>query len=84
MSQKPEFNRQEQLNQLSKQELVKLIMAQQQVIDQLKVEIEKLKISRNLDSKISSKPPSLNLLKKPEKKEKSSSKKTKTNWYAKP
>lgn len=75
MSQKPELDRQEQLNQLSKQELVKLIMAQQQVIDQLKVEIEKLKISRNLDSKISSKPPSLDLLKKPEKKEKSSSKK---------
>lgn len=34
----------------------------------LNQEIEKLKISRNLDSKISSKPPSSDLLKKPEKK----------------
>lgn len=63
---KPELDRQKQLNQLSKEELVKLIVAQQEIIEQLKVEIEKLKISRNLDSKISSKPPSSDLLKKSE------------------
>lgn len=68
---KPELDRQKQLNQLSKEELVKLIVAQQEIIDQLKVEIEKLKISRNLDSKISSKPPSSDLLKKPEQEAKS-------------
>ena len=52
-------------------------MAQQKIIEELKIEIEKLKISRNLDSKISSKPPSSDLLAKPEKKGKSSEKKLK-------
>lgn len=75
MSQKPDLDRQKQLNQLPKEELVKLIMAQQEIIEQLKVEIEKLKISRNLDSKISSKPPSSDLLKKPEQEAKSAEKK---------
>ena len=41
MRQKPEFKRQKQLNQLPKEELVKLIMAQQEIIEQLKVKIEK-------------------------------------------
>ena len=77
MSQQPELDGQEQLSQLSKGELVKIILAQQEIIDQLKVEIEKLKIGRNLDSKISSKPPSLDLLKKPEIESKSSEKKPK-------
>lgn len=49
MSQKPEFNNQEQLNQLSKKELVEIILAQQKIIEEFKIEIEKLKISRNLD-----------------------------------
>jgi transposase len=75
MSQKPKLDRQEQLSQLSREELVKIILAQQETIDQLKVEVEKLKISRNLDSKISSKPPSSDLLKKPETEAKLSGKK---------
>ena len=54
-----------------------MILTQQEIIEQLSREIEKLKISRSLDSKISSKPPSSDLLKKPERKEKSSSKKPK-------
>jgi transposase len=77
MNQKPELNELEKLNQLSKKELVKLIMSQQEIIEQLKIEIEKLKISKSLDSKISSKPPSSDLLKKPERKEKSESQKPK-------
>lgn len=77
MRQQSESNNQEQLNQLSKKELVEVILAQQKIIEELKIEIEKLKISRNLDSKISSKPPSSDLLAKPEKKDKSSGKKPK-------
>ena len=77
MSQKPELDGQEQLSQLSRKELVTIILAQQETIDQLKVEIEQLKISRNLDSKISSKPPSSDLLKKPETESKSSGKEPK-------
>ena len=77
MSQKPKFNNQQQLNQLSKKELVEVISAQPKIIEELKIEIEKLKISRNLDSKISSKPPSSDLLAKPEKKGRSSEKKPK-------
>jgi transposase len=68
MSQKSQLKNQEKLNQLSKEELVETILTQPKIIEGLKVEIEKLKISRNLDSKISSKPPSSDLLKKPEKK----------------
>lgn len=77
MSQQSESNNQEQLNQLSKKELVEIILAQQKIIEELKIEIEKLKVSRNLDSKISSKPPSSDLLAKPEKINKSSGKKPK-------
>ena len=79
MSQKLKLNNQKQLNQLSKKELVEVILAQQKIIEELKIEIEKLKISRNLDSKISSKPPSSDLLAKPEKEKegKSSAKKSK-------
>ena len=77
MCQKPESNNQEKLNQLSKKELVEMILAQQKIIAELKIEIERLKISRNLDSKISSKPPSSDLLTKPEKKGNSSEKKPK-------
>ncbi len=56
----------ESLNQLSKSELVQLIIDQQKKIEQLKQEIAKLKISRDLDSQTSSKPPSTDLLKKSE------------------
>ena len=47
---------------------MEIVLTQQEIIIQLKIEIEKLKISRNLDSEISSKPPSSDLLTKPEKK----------------
>ena len=63
-----------ELNQLSKDELIGIVLAQQNIIDQLKQEInqlqkkiEKLKVSRDLDSKTSSKPPSTDLPKKSEK-----------------
>ena len=52
----------ESLNQLSKVELVRMLLAQQKIIEQLQqknaqllCEIEKLKISRDLDSQTSSK-----------------------------
>ncbi len=56
----------ESLDQLSKTELVQVIISQQKIIEQLKQQIEKLKISRDLDSQTSSKPPSTDLLKKSE------------------
>lgn len=56
----------DRLNQLSKTELVQLIISQQKIIEELKQEIAKLKVSRDLDSQTSSKPPSTDLLKKSE------------------
>ena len=44
-----------------------MLLAQQKVIEKLQLEIEKLRISRDLDSKSTSKPPSTDLLKKSEK-----------------
>ena len=70
MSKKTSTRNQEQLRQLSTEELVEIILTQQEVIEYLKQEVEKLKASRNLDSKTSSKPPSSDLLKKSEKKKK--------------
>ena len=65
----------ESLNQLSKQELVEIIIEQSKVIGELQkiiyelhLEVEGLKVSRDLDSKTSSKPPSGNILKKSENK----------------
>jgi transposase len=65
----------ESLCQLPKEELVKIIIEQvivirelQTTIKELKQEIERLHVSSDLDSKSSSKPPSTDLLKKPEKK----------------
>ena len=72
MSQQLQGKNQEQLNQLSIKELVDIILTQQEIIERLNQEIGKLKISRNLDSKISSKPPSSDLLKKPEQEAKGS------------
>jgi len=71
----------EQLNQLSKQELVEIIVSQQQQIQELTQEIERLKLSQNLDSQTSSKPPSTDLLKKNENNQEkpSSNKQTSTN-----
>ena len=64
----------ERLRQLPKEELVEMIIQQAIVnrellssIQELKQEIEKLRVIGNLDSKTSSKPPSTDLLKKSEK-----------------
>ena len=63
------------LKQLATEKLVEMLVEQARAIEQLKSrvieleqEIEKLKISRDLDSTTSSKPPSSDLLKKSEKK----------------
>ncbi len=56
-----------QLTQLPTEQLVRLIVQQQQIIEQLQQEVERLKASLQLDSQTSSKPPSTDLLKKPEK-----------------
>lgn len=63
------------LKQLSAEQLVDIIIEQaiateklNKRILELEQELEKLRISRDLDSKISSKPPSSDLLKKSEKK----------------
>jgi len=60
----PQFDR-DTLRQLPTEQLVNIIMQQQQ-------EIERLKASLQLDSKTSSKPPSTDLIKKPEKQKESS------------
>ncbi len=57
----------EELHQLSKNQLVDIVLTQYKLIEELRVEIEKLKLSRDLDSQTSSKPPSTDLLKKSEK-----------------
>ena len=65
----------ESLGQLPKEELVKIIIEQASVIEKLQAsikelqqEIQRLRGSRDLDSKTSSKPPSTDLLKKSENK----------------
>jgi transposase len=72
----PQRQDRESLSQLSTDQLVNIVIEQALVIQELqadvkelKQEIERLRISRDLDSKISSKPPSTDKLKKPEKKE---------------
>ena len=57
----------ERLQQLPSPELVKVIVQQQQLIEQLKQEVFRLKASLQKDSQTSSQPPSSDLLKKPEK-----------------
>ncbi|ODG99864.1 hypothetical protein A4S05_36055 [Nostoc sp. KVJ20] len=61
----------ESLNQLSKEELVEIIIEQgkaicelQKTILELHLEVERLKVSRDLDSSTSSKPSSGDILKK--------------------
>ena len=68
MSNKTSRKNREKLSQLSTEELVEIILTQQEVIESLRQEIEKLEASRDIDSKTSSKPPSSDLLKKSEKK----------------
>jgi len=67
MKQKPNTDEQAQLNQLSKEELVSLVVEARQKLKELEERITQLTISLKLDSKNSSKPPSTDLLKKSEK-----------------
>ncbi len=62
----PEFDP-NQIRQLPTEELVDLIVQQQLLIEQLQQEVFRLKASLHKDSQTSSKPPSTDLLKKPEK-----------------
>jgi hypothetical protein len=55
-----------QIKQLPSEQLVALIV-QQQVIEELQQEVERLKLTLQKDSRTSSKPPSTDLLLKPEK-----------------
>ena len=73
MKDQPQQLNPQSLSQLSKEELVVVVIEQQRIISQLKQEIELLKVSRDLDSHTSSKPPSSDLLKKPENKKQESS-----------
>ncbi len=56
-----------QIKQLPSEELVALVVQQQRVIEELQQQVERLKLSLQKDSKTSSKPPSTDLLFKPEK-----------------
>ncbi|NEQ67446.1 MAG: hypothetical protein F6K21_18445 [Symploca sp. SIO2D2] len=56
-----------QIQQLPSEQLLNLIMQQQQVIEELQQEVERLKLSLQQNSKTTSKPPSTDLLLKPEK-----------------
>lgn len=71
---RPQLPDQATLRQLPTEQLVNIIMQQQQVIqqqqqaiEQLTQEVNRLKVSLSLDSQTSSKPPSTDILKKPEK-----------------
>ncbi|MBE9008585.1 IS66 family transposase [Fortiea sp. LEGE XX443] len=64
----PQELEKESLGQLSKEELVNMIIEQSKVIRELQQEIERLKVSRDLDSSNSSKPPSGDIHKKSENK----------------
>ncbi|YAF99516.1 MAG: IS66 family transposase (plasmid) [Nodularia sp. CChRGM 3473] len=64
----PQELERESLGQLSKEELVQMIIEQSKVIRELQQEIERLKVSRDLDSSNSSKPPSGDIHKKSENK----------------
>jgi transposase len=71
----PQYLDRESLNQLSKEELVEIIIEQskvirelQKIVVELQQEIERLKVSRDLDSSNSSKPMSGDILKKSENK----------------
>jgi len=68
MSEKPELSalKIEIVDQLSREELVKIVLTQQKLIEKLEQELEKLKERQPSNSKISSKPPSSDLIQKSE------------------
>jgi transposase len=57
----------ESLQQLSQEQLVRIILHQQKLIEQLQQEIERLKAQQRTDSQTSNKPPSSDLVQKSEK-----------------
>lgn len=57
----------ESLRHLPTEQLIIIILEQQWLLEELSQEVARLKVSLNLDSTISSPPPSTDLLKKPEK-----------------
>jgi len=59
--------KQEIVEQWSQEELIKLVLRQQKLIEKLEQEIEKLKEKQSTNSKTTSKPPSSDLLEKSEK-----------------
>jgi transposase len=67
MKQKADQDEKAQLNQLSKDELVQLVIETRKKLKELEERIAQLSISLKLDSQNSSKPPSTDLLKKSEK-----------------
>ncbi|MEG4248246.1 IS66 family transposase [Microcoleus sp. Pol10D4] len=69
MSEKPELTalKMEVVEQLSREELIKIVLTQQKLIEKLQQELEKLKEKQPSNSKTSSKPPSSDLLQKSEK-----------------
>ncbi len=63
----PQLPTPENLNQLPTEQLVAIILEQQRVIQQLTQAVNRLQASVHQNSQTSSKPPSTDLLKKPEK-----------------
>lgn len=57
----------ENLQQLSPEQLISIIVQQQRLIEQLQLEIERLKLQQQSNSQNSSKPPSTDLIQKSEK-----------------
>jgi transposase len=69
MSEKPELSgslKLEIVDQLSREELVKIVLTQQKLIEKLQQELEKLKERQPSNSKTSSKPPSSDIIQKSE------------------
>lgn len=69
MSEKPELSaavKLEIVEQLSREELLKIVLTQQKLIEKLQAELEKLKERQPSNSKTSSKPPSSDLIQKSE------------------
>ncbi|WP_254563324.1 DUF6444 domain-containing protein [Oscillatoria sp. HE19RPO] len=63
----PQLPERPTLEQLPLTQLVDMLLAQSKIIEELKAEVKRLKLSNGLDSKTSSKPPSTDVLKKSEK-----------------
>jgi transposase len=64
MSEKPKLSvlKMEIVEQLSREELLKIVLRQQKLIEKLEQELEKLKERQPSNSKTSSKPPSSDLI----------------------